>query len=238
MDETTKKEILQRAKEWMRDELAVAHKANTLKLVDLNEFTINPFLWSYLAHFLEGNKDYKTLAKVLVYPRVLGTSINTSFGQRAQQLITRLFSDTYGSAISGIDIEFEDKVDGRKKYCQVKAGPQVVNHDDVTTVKGHFTTALRTARTNQLPMQATDLMFCLLYGEESEKNGFVKAIESDHVVVMGKDFWHRFTGDEDFYSDLIEAFGEVAIEVNMKETVESVIEELANKLEAKYKEVV
>lgn len=87
-------------------------------------------------------------------------------------------------------------------------------------------------------MQHTDLMFCLLYGEESEKNGYVRSIETDYIVVMGKDFWHRLTGDEDFYSDLITAFGEVALEVNMKEAVEEVIDKLANKIEEKYKEIV
>jgi hypothetical protein len=157
MDKDAKKAILDKARDWMRDELIPAHKANTLKLANIREFTINPFLWPYLAYYLEGNKDYRTLAKVLVYPRALGSSINTSFGTRAQHLVTRLFDDTFGSAIPGIDIEFIDKTDNRKKYCQVKAGPNVINKDDVATIKGHFRALVNLAKTNHLdPNHALD----------------------------------------------------------------------------------
>ena len=238
MDQKAKKEILDKAKLWMREELIPAHKANTLKLANLSEFAINPFLWPYLAYYLEGNNDYRSLAKVLVYPRALGQSISTSFGQRTQQLITRLFEGTFGSAISGIDIEFIDKLDGRKKYCQVKAGPNVVNRDDVSTVRNHFKTLNNLAKTNQLKLQTTDVMFCLLYGEPEEKNGFVLEIESEYVVSMGQDFWHRFTGDPTFYKDLIAAFKEVAIEVNMKADVEGVIDKLAADIEKEYGKLV
>jgi type II restriction endonuclease EcoO109I-like protein len=238
MDENTKQEILEKAKAWMREELVPAHKENTLKLTSVNEFTINPFLWKYLANFKEGNSDYKSLATVLVLPRVLGTSINTSFGQRAQSLVTRLFEGTFGSPVAGIDIEFTDKIDGRKKYCQLKAGPNVVNRDDVVTVKQHFRTAINQGRLNQSVIQHNDYMFCLLYGEEEQKNSFVRQIETDYIVSMGKDFWHRFTGDADFYSDLINAMGEVAHEIDMKETVEEVIDKLAEDVENEYGDTV
>lgn len=237
MDAKQKLEIIEEFKEWWRSEMAVAHKSNTLKLTSLKEFKINPFLWSYLAYYLEGKGDPETLAKVLVYPRALGTSPSTSFGQRFQQFITKYFKDSFGSSIAGMDIEFIDKIDGRKKYCQLKAGPNVVNHDDVATVKDHFREAKARARTNNLDVQVNDYMFCLLYGEKWEWNGFVKAIDKEYIVVSGKDFWHRFTGDENFYSDLISAIGEVAKEYNMKEAIEGVIKELAKEIEAAYPDV-
>lgn len=235
MDERTKQEILEKARSWMRDELIPAHRANTLKLASLKEFTVNPFLWPYLAYYLEGDKSYRTLAKVLVYPRALGSSITTSFGSRAQQLITRLFSDTFGSGIPGIDVEFIDKLDGRRKYCQIKAGPNVINRDDVTTIKNHFKDLKNLAKTNSLTdLRTTDMMFCLLYGEPDEQNAFVKEVEEEYVVVMGQAFWHRFTGDPDFYKDLVKSLEEVAIEVNMKETVEGVIDSLALDIQKEY----
>ena len=43
-----------------------------------------------------------------------------------------------GSTTSGMDIEFTDQTDGRKKYCQLKAGPNTINADDVETIAGHF----------------------------------------------------------------------------------------------------
>ncbi len=236
MNEATKKEILERAKEWMRHDLIPAHKRNTLKLINLNEFKINPFIWPYLAYFLEGNKDYRSLAKVLVYPRVLGSSITTSFGQRGQRkLITDLFRGAAsGSGIPGIDIEFVDKTDNRRKYAQVKAGPNVVNRGDVGTVSREFDALKNKARLDGLDLRTTDMMFCLLYGEEGQKNTFVKEIEKDYVVSMGQDFWHRFTGDPNFYKDLVIAFEEVAVEVNMKEDVEKVIDKLAEEIRKEY----
>ena len=238
MDKTQKQEIIENFKKWWRDDLATAHKQNTLKLVNLNEFTINPFLWSYLAYYLEGKGDPKALAKVLIYPRVLGTSVNTSFGQRFQNFITKYFKGTFGSSIPGIDIEFEDKLDGRRKYCQIKAGPNVVNRDDVQSVNGHFREAKARARTNHLMVVAEDYMFCLLYGEKWEWNGFVKEIDKEYIVVSGKDFWHRFTGDEDFYSDLIKAIGEIAKEYNMKEAIEEVVDKLADEIKRAYPEAI
>lgn len=236
MDESTKKDILEKAKKWMREGLIASHKENTLKLVDLDEFNINPFLLAYLGFFLEGNIEPRTLAKVLLYPRILGTSITTSFGTQMQRFVSVVLGG-FGSAVSGIDIEFPDKIDGRKKYAQIKSGPNAINRDDVTTVKDHFKKAINLARTNNLPLQHTDLVFCLLYGESHEKNSFIKEVEQDYVVLMGKEFWHRLTGDEEFYKDLILAMAEVANEVNMKELVEGVIDQLVPKIEEKLKEI-
>lgn len=74
-----------------------------------------------------------------MYPRILGTSLNTSFGQNVQIFISQL-QDVVGGAsgIDGIDIEFVDAIDGRRKYCQCKTGPQTINKDDIATVLGHF----------------------------------------------------------------------------------------------------
>ena len=194
MDEATKQQILEKAKSWWREELAKSHKKNTLKLTSVKEFSINPFLWLYLANYFGGNNKPETLAKVLVYPRVLGSSVTTSFGVGFQKLITSMFSSVSGSQIPGMDLEFVDQLDGRRKYCQLKAGPNIVNYNDVETISQHFKSAQRLARTNHLKVGISDYMLCLLYGEEWQKNGNVKLLERDYTVVIGKEFWHRFTG--------------------------------------------
>jgi hypothetical protein len=237
MDEQTKKDIMLSFQDWWRNELAVAHKANTVKLASVKKFTINPFLWSYLAYYMNGKADPETLARVLVYPRVLGTSITTSFGTRFQQFITKYFKETFGSTTPGIDIEFTDKLDGRKKYCQLKSGPNVVNRDTTEAVKRHFQSASRLARTNNLDLKVDDFMFCLLYGEAWEKSSFIKEIEKDYPVAIGQEFWHRFTGDEDFYADLIQAIGKVADEFDMKEVVEDTVMALAEDISKNYPEI-
>ncbi len=230
-----KLEILEKARQWWREELVPAHKRNLLKLSSLDEYDINPFLWSYLAYFLEGNDTPETLAKVLIYPRVLGTSIVTTFGSRSQDFISRVFEGVLGSAIPGIDLEFTDKIDGRKKYCQVKAGPNIVNHDGAISIKNHFKSARMIAKTNHLPIEVGDFMLCLLYGESGQENAFIKNIGKEYSLATGQEFWHRFTGDPDFYSDLIKVIGEVAEEFNMKRTINKVIKELAEKIKEKYR---
>jgi len=234
MNKKEKEGILIRFKEWFQDSLIESHRKNTEKLTDINKFNINPFLLYYLANYLEGNSTPTSLAKALVYPRVLGTSITTSFGTQMQTFITKVLG-AYGSTTQGIDIEFIDQIDKRKKYCQLKSGPNAINQDDIKTIKDHFQGVKNLARTNNLHIDLGDLIFCLTYGEESEKNSFIKKLEKDYTVYMGKEFWQRFTGDKYFYRDLILTAGEIAKEVNMKNIVDEVIEDLSKNIEKRFK---
>jgi hypothetical protein len=81
------------------------------------------------------------------------------------------------------------------------------------------------------------LVFCLSYGEESEKNSFVRALEKEYTVYMGKDFWHRFTGDKNFYCGLIHSAGEIAKEINMKDIVDNVIKDLSKDIETRFRKI-
>ncbi len=217
----------------MRHSLIESHKKNTLKLIDLNEFNVNPFLLNYLGFFFGGDKKYTTLAKVLLYPRILGTSITTSFGSQMQKFISDVLNG-YGSTTPGIDLEFTDKIDGRYKYAQLKSGPNAINKDDVVSISNHFKAVINRARTNNVSVMSSDLVFCLLYGEPHEKNSFIKELERDYPVYVGQEFWHRFTGDQGFYRALIRAISEVAEEINMKPLVDEVIKKLAVQIEQRY----
>jgi hypothetical protein len=236
MNKEEKEEILSKFKAWFQGSLIESHRNNTEKLKNINEFNINPFLLYYLANYLEGNSNPESLAKALVYPRVLGTSITTSFGTQMQTFITIVLG-AYGSTTKGIDIEFVDQLDNRKKYCQLKSGPNAINKDDIKTIKDHFLAVKNLAKTNNLQINLNDLVFCLTYGEDSEKNSFIKELEKEYTVYMGKDFWHRFTGDVDFYKDLILAAGEIAKEVNMKHIVDHVIKDLSVTIEDRFKNI-
>lgn len=226
-----------RAKEWMRSSLASSHIVNTKKLTNINEFNINPFLWPYLANFYSGTTDYRALAEVLILPRILGTSITTSFGNRAQKFISTVFPEGYGSAVSGIDIEFIDAVDGRRKYCQLKAGPSALNADDVKTITDHFQAVKNLARTNNLPLQHNDMVLGILYGEPEEMSANIKSVAKQYTLYAGKEFWFRFTGDENFYEELALAIAEVAEEVDAKEIIEETINVVAKEIKQKYPEI-
>ena len=202
MDLQLKGQVLQNAQDWFKDTISVNHIKNTKKLENVSEFNINPFLAVYLANFLCGNSDPESIAKALIYPRVLGTSITTSFGQNMQSFTNNVLP-SFGSTTSGIDIEFDDHIDGHKKYCQLKAGPNTINKDDVETIAGHFRSVINLGRTNNLRLGFDNLIVGVLYGEPSDLSSHYKRITKDYhyPVIAGKEFWHRLTGDADFYAD-------------------------------------
>lgn len=225
-----KMQIIDNAKSFFKEEIAKNHKQNTEKLKNLKEFNLNPFLDKYKANFLTGNTSAISIAKALIYPRVLGTSINTTFGTKLQKFCSTVL-EGYASTTTGIDIEFIDLMDGRRKYCQIKAGPNTINKDDVKTIDDHFQGIKNLARTNNLNIGINDLIVGVFYGEPSELSGHYKKIQNTYPVYIGKEFWYRLTGDEDFYSTLTDAIGEVASEYDGRELIEEVIIELAKEIQ-------
>jgi len=228
MDAKQKNTILNSAKEWFRHSIATSHIRNSEKLVNPKEFNINPFLVNYLANFLTGDNSPESIAKALIYPRVLGTSITTSFGTNMQRFASEVL-DGFGSIVPGIDIEFEDQVDSRRKYCQLKLGPNTINKDDVESISGHFTSAKNLARTNHLDIGYNDLIVGVLYGTHNDLSSHYKRLETQYSypVIAGQDFWFHLTGDPEFYSSLIQTIASVANEVDGRETIQNVVDTLA-----------
>lgn len=212
MTEQQKQAIIESGKEYFRTTIIPNHLKNLQKL-KLSSFNINPFLINYLAAFLCGDTEPRSLAKALVYPRILGTSLNTSFGQNIQVFLSSLEEITGGaSGIEGIDIEFVDAIDGRRKYCQCKAGPQTINKEDIATILGHFKYLMNKSRLDRMGLQFDDLIVGVLYGERDNLSANYKAIDAHYPVLCGADFWERLTGDKEFYNRLSKAFGEVVEE--------------------------
>lgn len=210
MTEQQKQSIIESGKEYFRLNIIPNHIKNLNKL-RLKDFDINPFLINYLAAFLCGNTEPESLAKALVYPRILGSSLNTSFGMSIQIFISQI-QEIVGSAsgIEGIDIEFIDAIDGRRKYCQCKAGPKTINRDDVETILGHFKKLIGKARLDRIPLQMDDMIVGVLYGENISAN--YKTINASYPVYAGAEFWEHLTGDRLFYNRMAKAFGEVVEE--------------------------
>lgn len=233
LEEVEIKTIINEAKDFFRKNVAERHVINTEKCSSLSEFDVHPFLSLYLAYFLTGNADSKSIAKAMVLPRVLGTSITTSFGTQFQKFCTHVLAG-FASVVPGLDIEFIDQIDGRKKYCQVKTGPNTINRDDVDTIDGHFTDIKNLARTNNLSIAYGDLVVGVLRGTEDELSNHYKRVKEKcyYPVYVGQEFWHRLTGSPAFYFDLIEAIAEVALEIDGTDLLETVINRLAKEIEA------
>lgn len=228
MIEEEKRKTLQKAQDWFATVIAENHILNTKKLQNPKNFNINPFLTVYLANFLCGDSRPESIAKALVYPRVLGTSITTSFGQNMQSFASEVLS-SYGSTTSGIDIEFDDCKDGHKKYCQLKAGPNTINSADVETISGYFSSVIRLGRTNNATIAHDRLVVGVLYGDARDLSSHYRRItgEYHYPVFVGQDFWHRLTGEANFYADIIRCIGEVARRANFARELEDVISTLA-----------
>ncbi len=231
MSEQLKKQIIFDAQEFFRNEIVVNHKANTAKLAQLSAFKVNPFLVRYISQFTFGKSDAVSIAKSLIYPRALGTSITTTFGTKMQQFCNRVLRKSLPSTTSGMDIEYIDADDGKRKFCQVKAGPDCINRNDIETIENHFRSARNLARTNGLNIPFDDFVVGVLYGDFQSLNQFYKTIANDGFTVLaGKEFWYHLTGDNQFFEELIFAFGEVALEVDCSGLLEETIQKLAREI--------
>ncbi|HHT9923540.1 PmeII family type II restriction endonuclease [Legionella pneumophila serogroup 8] len=232
MPKLENEQILEAAKNWFKETIAKNHIRNTKLLCNPSEFKINPFLIKYLARFLTGNSDSISMAKALIYPRVLGTSISTSFGQNIQKFISTVLG-AYGSTTPGIDIEFIDQLDGRKKYCQLKLGPNNINSKSVHSINLEFIKAKNLARTNNLRLEFGDLIVGVLYGEKAQLTYNFKNLEKLHQfpVYIGKEFWERLTGSNSFYSELSNAISTIAIEYDSSQLLDETILKLAKSIE-------
>ncbi len=234
MNRSQKTKVINSATKYFRDNIVKGHIENaSVRASKLSEYNINPFLFKYLANFLTGTADPESIARALVLPRILGSSITTSFGMQIQKLLTEMF-DGMGSMIPGIDIEYVDAIDSRKKYCQLKAGPNTINHDDVETVLQHFKRARNLARTNNLIINQADMLVGVVYGEYEDLSSHYKRIETDYPVIVGKNFWYRITGDSGFYTELIDAFGRVALDVDGRAVIQDTVDALAEEIREKY----
>ena len=215
----SEKELIDQIVEYFEINVFEQHINTCLKTHSkLKAYNINPIIVKYLSKVLDDNYCAEGVAKALYYPRVLGTSINTTFGTRIQNMFIDL-KMAEGSFIKGMDIEFTDKVDNRKKWCQLKSGPNTINSEDVKPLIDKFTSTINLARTNRAfaGINNTDFVVGVLYGEQSELSMHYKKIDQIHPVLIGKDFWHRITGYPDYYSKLVVALHESIANIDTKD---------------------
>lgn len=198
------KELVEKIVLYFEEQIFKNHIKQTLtKHSKLSSYNINPIVVKYLSRLLEDKYTPDGVAKALFYPRVLGTSINTSFGTRIQNMFVEL-GIAQGSLIKGMDIEFVDNVDNRKKWCQLKSGPNTINSEDVNPLLRKFTKTINLARTNAYKnISNRDFIVGVLYGEPTDLSMHYKRIDKIHPVYIGRELWHRITGFKNFYDKLV-----------------------------------
>jgi hypothetical protein len=221
--------VLIAAKHWFEANVIQKHLDNTTKLSEPSEFHINPFTVWYLAKFIDGEVTPRSIAKALVYPRSLGTSISTSFGTQLQSFITNTLATAYGSASDGMDIDFIDQVDGERKFAQVKLGPNTINRDDVDTINGKFTKLRNLTKTNNVRLPNNHFAVGVMFGTEEELNNFYLSLRTTHgwELYVGQDFWKRLTGDPNFMTRLVEVCRQAINETADSAALARVVDSLA-----------
>jgi hypothetical protein len=211
------------------------------KLTDghgLSSFNVNPFLITALSKGILGGVTPANMARSLLYPRVFGTSISTTLGDKLQKFC--IMMGAHASSTAGMDVEFEDKLEHRPLIMQLKAGPNNINSGDVEPILDKMVSAyrlLRQNRTDNLPTFAVGV----LYGTHDDISGHFKKIEASSVggqlnvpIFVGKDFWQRLTGAANFYSDLIAIFVELFGQEDYSSLFQEDLNNLAKEIEAKY----
>ncbi len=232
MAERTEKELLVEIVNYFEKNIFENHiNASLATHSKLKSYNINPIVVKYLSKVLEDRYSAEGVAKALFYPRVLGTSINTSFGTRIQSMFVEL-NMADGSLIPGMDIEFIDKVENRKKWCQLKSGPNTINSEDVKPLIRKFTNTIQLARTNSAfrNINNSDFVVGVLYGESTELSMHYKEIDKLHPVIVGRDFWHIITGFPDFYDGLVSSLHDCINNLDTKDFIKKGCDELAEEI--------
>lgn len=83
----------EQARQYFLERFIPTHRRNIKKLKDIKEFDVNPFLRSYISRFFSTQYSKESVAKALIYPRALGTSMNTTFGNFLKGFCCSLLSE-------------------------------------------------------------------------------------------------------------------------------------------------
>ena len=189
---------------------------------------INPYLVAYKSAALTGAKSAEGIAEALITLSWLGQGLSTSFGMLFQTHLTNILQDVFGSTTSGIDVEFIDHFDERKKYAQIKLGPDTINSDDVVTIDNHFRAIKRLGKMNNLALQNNDLVIGVIYGSHSQLNSSYTALKDlNYELYVGDEFFEHVTGVPDLGSQLIEAAVRASKSVNVNSLLEKAIDTLS-----------
>lgn len=203
MEPTYKAQMLQAAEDSFQ--VLLKRRSDKLKkLAQLKNHALNPLLDTHKSMYLFGDDTAENLARSLIYPSIIGTGLNTSFGDLIQKDYLMKFNNVKASGIKGIDIEFEHAITNNHIYCQLKAGVNTINADDVDPIIKKFEKAIRLIRDNGGESLPHDRFIVGVFsGLYENRNGNYKKIEGSlYPVSIGTEFWKAITGDSTFYADL------------------------------------
>lgn len=111
------------------------------------------------------------------------------------------------SKFAGMDFEFIDALDGRRKYCQCLMEPSRIGMKETAAILRNFANMMRGVCLCDLPFSPDDLVVGVMFGSADELSGSYTIVQSHYHVYCGADFWEHITGERDFYSCMVNACG-------------------------------
>jgi len=133
------------------------------------------------------------------------------FGGFLEELAVFVCNRTFGgqkSTAEGIDLELDK--DDIKYIVSIKSGPNWGNSRQINKMKDDFKKAARILRTSTSQTKNVIAVNGCCYGIDDRPD------KGDYIKLCGQRFWEFITGDDDFYTDIIEPLGHRAKEKNEK----------------------
>jgi len=173
----------------------IVEMTNKYEKLSRKDLAVNPFLAATLK--LENEED---ILEFFITQR-LQRGIVTSFGSLLQEIAKILDSEANKE-----DIDLVIKKDNKIHYVQLKSGPEGFTRPALRKTKGAFN-KLKTEN----PACVTTIAFCYGIKNQLSKIWGKELYESADIVLVGKEFWDYFFG-ENFYERLINIFKSIEID--------------------------
>ncbi|MDR0265066.1 MAG: hypothetical protein LBJ04_17745 [Sphingobacterium sp.] len=187
-------QLLSSIVDYFQQEIFEPHLRNLQNdYANFDSYSANPFLLPYLSKIIEGEYSERGIAKALYLPRVLSSSITTAFGTHIKKILINNNLAESRSTNSNI-ISFTDHISGLYTACILKAGPNTINSGDKSPIRS----SLRSIE------NVENKAIGIIYGAENELNGSYVNLQEEFDIFVGRQFWQRITGYENFYINLSE----------------------------------
>ncbi|TAL00499.1 MAG: cytosolic protein [Verrucomicrobia bacterium] len=150
----------------------------------------------------------------LVLDAHLSSQEETIFGSFLEGLAVFVCGHAFAgkkSGAEGIDLEFER--DGIYFIVSIKSGPNWGNSGQIKKMQQNFAKAKRILGTNTSARNIVAVNGCC-YGQEKTEN------KTDYVKKCGQSFWSFISGDDEFYTTIIEPLGHRAKDRNEEFLIE------------------
>lgn len=224
MTEKQKQIILENSKELFRKSILPVN-LNFFNHLKLKDFDVDPLM------FLAVGLSPKSMAKALVYPKVLELCVSSGIG--SDDFLWQISRVSQRISINEHQfLEFVDAIDGRKKYAWCTFSRMLSRHD-MNRLLCCFKDILKERSQNDPAFLIDDLVVGVLFGDPIKLSAEFRTLQTTYPVYCGREFWEHITGDKLFYKRLMKAFFDVVEEEQTEgsDLIRQKVKEIAQEIE-------